>query len=530
MILTTGTVLNNRYRIVSLLGQGGMGAVYRAWDTSLGMAVALKENTAPTADQQRQFITEAQILAHLSHPNLPRVTDYFTAPGQGQYLVMDFIAGEDLQTMTDRLGVLSEAQVLPWAQQVCDALVYLHRQPSPVIHRDVKPANIKITPDGRAILVDFGIAKLYAAGSGTTTGAKAITPGFSPPEQYGIGTTDERSDIYALGATLYYLLTNQCPPESVLRASGAASLLAPRTINPAISPAIEWAVLRSLEIHAANRFQTARELQQALVGGGGMAGIPAGAAVIGTQVARTAMADPAYLSGYSNAGGQAASIASGVPASKPPPGADIYAPPPPMVTGKPSRKIWLWVGLALAGLVVLALVLYATGIIFPRPPEEKTAVVAKDTAVPRPSVTQPAPSKVPTQKPAVVFTSTPWIITATPLPATQVVVILPSQPPPPSPTLVPTEPPSPVFTAGENMYCREGPDTYYEAHYTVNQGQSLPALARWSNSWLLLGINEPAVTRTRCCWVGGDGSLNVPLDSLPLINYLPDRINCPLNP
>ena len=519
-----------------------MGAVYRAWDTSLGMAVALKENSATTADQQRQFITEAQILAHLSHPNLPRVTDYFTASGQGQYLVMDFVAGEDLQTMTDRLGIIPESQVLPWARQVCDALVYLHNQPIPVIHRDVKPANIKITPDGRAILVDFGIAKLYAAGSGTTTGAKAITPGFSPPEQYGIGTTDARSDLYALGATLYYLLTNQCPPESVLRASGAASLIAPRTVNPAISPSTDWLITHCLEIHASNRFQTARELQQALGTGAAMPANQAGAAVIGTQVARTAMAGPGYMSGYSNTPEQAYPIAGGIPAGTPPPGSGPYSAPQPIAAGKSSNKIGLWVGIAVVGLIALMAGLYAAGIIFPRDKEKQPVVAVSYTATPAEKPAQITPTKLPAQVPVVSFTSTPWVITATPLPAPTLVALAPTQPPqptlapaptqppPPTPTPVPTEPPSPVFTAEENMYCREGPESAYEAHYTVTNGQSLPALARWSNNWLLLGINDPAVTRTRCCWVGGNGSLNVPLNSLPLINYLPDRINCSLNP
>ena len=185
-----GETLENRYRIVSLLGQGGMGAVFRAWDTNLSLPVAVKVNFETSPEAQRQFEREAAILARLSHPNLPRVTDYFFIPGQGQFLLMDFVEGEDLQAMLDRLGALPEQQVLTWVTHVCDALSYLHSQPSPIIHRDIKPANIRIRPDGRAMLVDFGIAKVYDPSMATTIGAKAVTPGYSPPEQYGRGQTD----------------------------------------------------------------------------------------------------------------------------------------------------------------------------------------------------------------------------------------------------------------------------------------------------------------------------------------------------
>ncbi len=194
MTLTTGMVLNNRYRIVKLLAQGGFGAVYRAWDLNLKIACALKENLSVTPDAQKQFDREATLLASLQHPNLPRVTDHFSIPGQGQYLVMDFVEGEDLQQILDRTRTpIPEHQALAWVDQVCDALSYLHTHYPPIIHRDIKPANIKITPQGRAILVDFGIAKALAPNAKTTQGARAITPGYSPPEQYGQGSTDDRS-------------------------------------------------------------------------------------------------------------------------------------------------------------------------------------------------------------------------------------------------------------------------------------------------------------------------------------------------
>lgn len=264
MPLSIGLVLNNRYRIDNLLGQGGMGAVYRAWDLNLKMDVAVKVNFAADPEAQRQFEREAGILARLSHPNLPRVTDYFFISDQGQFLVMDYVAGEDLQSMLDRLEVLPESQVLVWILEVCDALSYLHTQPSPIIHRDVKPANIRIRPDGRAMLVDFGIAKIYDPERSTTVGAQAVTPGYSPPEQYGGGLTDARSDIYALGATLYHLLTGEAPPESIHRMVRVATLVSPRHLNQSISPMVERSVIKAIEIETDRRFQSVDEFRDAL--------------------------------------------------------------------------------------------------------------------------------------------------------------------------------------------------------------------------------------------------------------------------
>lgn len=269
MALSVGQVLNNRYRIDLLLGQGGMGAVYRAWDWNLNMQVAIKENLDASPRAYNQFSREAQILSRLHHPNLPRVTDYFFIPGQGQYLVMDFAEGEDLQTMMARLGVLPESQVLSWVLQVCEALSYLHNQPSPIIHRDIKPANIKVQPSGRVMLVDFGIAKFYDPRLVTLRGARAITPGYSPPEQYGTGTTDARSDIYALGATMYHLLTGHAPPESVRRMVDSMSMFAPHEMNSSISPAVEQAILKAIAISTTDRFQTVDDFHAALTLAGG---------------------------------------------------------------------------------------------------------------------------------------------------------------------------------------------------------------------------------------------------------------------
>ena len=264
MPLSTGQVLNNRYRIVKLLGEGGFGAVYRAWDLNLKRAFALKENFDLSPKSARQFEREATFLADLHHPNLPRVIDCFMIPEQGQYLVMDFIEGQTLDEILVKVGTpLPEAQVIPWIEQVCDALTFLHNQNPPVIHRDIKPANIKITPEGKAVLVDFGIAKAYLGQQQTTLGARAITEGYSPPEQYGHGVTDGRSDVYALGATFYHMLTGQIPVESVRRHLDS-SLIPPRDLNPSISPAVEAAVLQAMATDVNDRFQSAGAFKSAI--------------------------------------------------------------------------------------------------------------------------------------------------------------------------------------------------------------------------------------------------------------------------
>ena len=253
MPLNSGTIINNRYRIVSLLGQGGFGAVYRAWDFSLKKPCAVKQNFETSLQAQKQFEQEAVILARLNHPNLPRVTDHFTVPAEGQYLVMDYVEGEDLQEVLDRSsGPLPESQVLPWIEQVCEALTYLHNQTPPIIHRDIKPANIKITPEGKAVLVDFGIAKVYDPHLKTTIGARAITPGYSPLEQYGQGRTDSRSDIYALGAMLYALLTGRELPESTQRAVNDTVVPA-NQLNPNISRSVVVAIHQAIQVDAAKR-------------------------------------------------------------------------------------------------------------------------------------------------------------------------------------------------------------------------------------------------------------------------------------
>ncbi len=272
MTLIVGGVLENRYRIDGLLGQGGMGAVYRAYDIRLQQAVAIKENTVAAlgispeaiAAARKQFEREALVLARLRHPSLPRVIDHFVSRDGNQYLVMDCIEGGDLAQIIAHTGALPESQAVTLVSQVCSALEYLHSQQPPIIHRDIKPQNIKVTPKGQVFLVDFGIAKVGEA-SKTTTGALGITPGFSPPEQYGLGSTDARSDVYALGATLYVLLTGQTPPESITLLSGEAKLAPPHLVNTGVTQGVQQAVLKAMEPRRTDRPQSVAEFRRMLI-------------------------------------------------------------------------------------------------------------------------------------------------------------------------------------------------------------------------------------------------------------------------
>jgi serine/threonine protein kinase len=275
--LETGALLRDRYRIVSLIGQGGMGAVYLAEDVRLpGRRCAVKEIRLPPGmslageeegqvrareDQVRaQFRREAGTLARLDHPNLPKVSDFFSV-GDRDYLVMDYVPGVDLLEVVRearRKGrMLPEAQVLGWMEQLCDALSYLHRQDPPVLHRDVKPANVKLTPEGSIKLVDFGLARPLDAGRETTfTGLRGMgSLPYTPLEQYGevADYTDVRSDIYALGATLYHLLTGSEPPSAQAHFLQPELLVPPRRLNPELSETAEGVILAAMAPHPSGR-------------------------------------------------------------------------------------------------------------------------------------------------------------------------------------------------------------------------------------------------------------------------------------
>ena len=266
MTLERGALLHKRYRIVEILGQGGMGSVYRAVDENLGVDVAVKENLFTTDEYARQFRLEAVILANLRHPNLPRVTDHFVIGDQGQYLVMDYIEGEDLRQRMERTGNVTEDEAILLGAAMCDALTYLHTRKPPILHRDLKPGNVKITPDGHIFLVDFGLAKVLHGSQATTTGARAMTPGYSPPEQYGTARTDPRTDIYSLGATLYAALSGIIPEDGLARAMDNTQLTPLRKRNSKVSRRLAASIEKAMGIDPADRFQNAEEFKRSLLG------------------------------------------------------------------------------------------------------------------------------------------------------------------------------------------------------------------------------------------------------------------------
>lgn len=278
-LLGSQTLLKDRYLIGGPIGQGGMGAVYRAEDTLLSGRICAVKEIAPDPDAgdealtqlQDQFRREASVLARLDHPNLPKVSDYFTQGGR-EYLVMDYIPGHNLRELVDKAladgSFLDEGTVLDWARQLCDAISFLHSQDPPVLHRDIKPSNIKLTPSGLLKLVDFGLVKLL-----TTDEARTVTvvqgqgtAAYTPLEQYGGDDThtDTRTDVYALGATLYHLLTGRPPATARERFLRPAALVPPRELNSRISPGVERAILQALELHPRDRPAAVDDLARAL--------------------------------------------------------------------------------------------------------------------------------------------------------------------------------------------------------------------------------------------------------------------------
>ncbi|MGC9350177.1 MAG: serine/threonine-protein kinase [Anaerolineae bacterium] len=413
-------VLIDRYRIVSLLGQGGMGAVYRAWDLRLNIPVAVKEMVPqPGLDRQtlasltEQFTQEAKVLARLNHPHLVRVTDYFEIENRS-YLVMDFVDGESLAERIKREGSLSEALVLDWAEQLLDALSYCHSQG--ILHRDVKPTNVIIRPDGRVVLVDFGLVKLWDPHDPRTkTAMRGMgTPEYAPPEQYdmAMGHTDPASDIYSLGATLYHALTGEAPPTATLRIADPTQMTAPRSVVPNVSRQTEQAVLKAVELNRSRRWQNAEEMASAL-----KLTIPdwGAAAQTGKQTAGTGGRGGTRVMGAENGG--AGTTILGV------------------------RPVWVW------GLVIVAILALGGGGVallggFPGGREPMDAPT-KDAGISVEIDATDTPR--PTERPATDEPTATSTATATPEPtetpaATSTSQAQPSPSPSPTPTVVPTTP------------------------------------------------------------------------------------------
>ena len=270
-MLQPGAILQDRYRIIRPLGKGGMGAVYEAIDRRLDAIVALKETFSIDERLRRQFEQEARLLAGLNHPALPRVSDYFTE-GERAFLVMQFISGADLAAIiATQPGPFPRNQVIAWADQLLDALIYLHTRERQIIHRDIKPHNLKVTASGQIALLDFGLAKAQTTDlSGiSSTSIFGYTRRYSPLEQIQDQGTTPQSDIYALGATLYHLLTGAKPPDALARASALANskadpLRPANEVHSAVGSEIAAILCRAMALSADDRYASANEFREAL--------------------------------------------------------------------------------------------------------------------------------------------------------------------------------------------------------------------------------------------------------------------------
>jgi len=271
-MLAQDTVLQNRYRIVRLLAQGGMGAVYLATDQNLASTVAVKETFFTDENLRRAFEREARLLANLRHSCLPKVMHHFTE-GDGQFLVMEFIPGDDLMNMLEqRGGPFPPDEVLDWADQLLGVVEYLHKREPPIIHRDIKPHNLKLTDEGQIVLLDFGLAKGSAwqmSHLKTGTSIRGYTPSYAPPEQIKGTGTDARSDLYSMGATLYHLMTGEVPTDALTRVMEMAEgnpdpLKTANELNPQVAPTIAMVLKQAMMLNREKRFSSATAMRKAL--------------------------------------------------------------------------------------------------------------------------------------------------------------------------------------------------------------------------------------------------------------------------
>ncbi|MFP4497515.1 MAG: serine/threonine protein kinase [Vulcanimicrobiota bacterium] len=258
-MLRTGDIVKDRYKVLRVLGQGGMSTVYLVEDQVLENQWAMKETLDVFPDKDKseildQFKKEAKILANLSHSNLPRVIDYFEE-NQVHYLVEEFIEGKSSEEILNQGGNFDEVRIINWGVQICDLLDFLHE--NGIIYRDLKPGNIMIDANDQVYLVDFGIARFFQGGKARDT-VIIGTPGFASPEHYGRGETDQRSDIYSLGATLHYMLTGVDPADKPFHFE------IPYFVNSAVSFETSSIVMKCLDLDPNRRFQKAGDIKKAL--------------------------------------------------------------------------------------------------------------------------------------------------------------------------------------------------------------------------------------------------------------------------
>ncbi|NTW02891.1 MAG: protein kinase [Oscillochloris sp.] len=388
--LEPNTLVHDRYRVTRQIGRGGMGAVYEAVDTRLSNTVALKQTLVRDAQLDDAFAREARLLSSLRHAALPVVSDYF-AHGDSHFLVMQFIPGTDLGAlMSQRSAPFAFDEVHSWANALLDALDYLHTQALPIIHRDIKPQNLKLTPRGEIVLLDFGLAKGGLTNMGATQAGGAsiygYTPQYAPIEQIQGSGTDPRSDLYSLGATLYALLANQAPANALDRASAVLQgrpdpLIPLEQLNPQLPTAVARLIMRCMALNAADRPASAVATRAELAAAvrTGSAGASTAGMVTIAQQAATQQASP-------------------LP-SVPPPFVPGPPPPPPLPTVTPPGQTSCLAPVAIIGIAVLLLAVVGgavlllarnvTQIFAPMSPSLTTVVLLDPTTVPAPPDVSP---------------------------------------------------------------------------------------------------------------------------------------------
>jgi serine/threonine protein kinase len=400
-MLPLNTTLQGRYQIVAQIGRGGMGAVYKAIDTRLRNTVALKQTLLEGEIARRAFEREAQLLAGMRHPALPKVSDHFTDE-LGQFLVMEFISGEDLGTMLLQRGEpFGVEEVLSWGDRLLDALEYLHTHNPPIVHRDIKPQNMKLTDRGEIILLDFGLAKgsssAQATRSASTGSIFGYTPHYAPLEQIQGTGTGPRSDLYALSATLYNLLTGSPPPDALTRAAARINdepdpLQLANQLNPEVPQAVATVLYQAMAQKPDQRPENAAAMRR-MLRDAARGTMPVTIRFPEPVTGETVVAQRPGTAGLPTIGGQ---IANGTTINQPQGTASTK-----LLPGS-NRPAWLFPAIGGGAVAILLAVLFATGV-FGGGGKSPTATPVQSTPAVVAAIATPA--SVATPEPTVDFGS-----------------------------------------------------------------------------------------------------------------------------
>jgi serine/threonine protein kinase len=489
-----------RYEIEKELGEGGMAKVYLARDPSVNRQVAVKVLPRRFMSDPRfraRFQREAEVIAALEHPAIVPVYDFGEEEDQ-PFIVMRYMPGG---TLADRLlrGSLPLSELASIFERIGSAVDYAHQQG--IIHRDLKPGNILFDSQGLSYLSDFGISKISETSS-TLTGAGIIgTPAYMSPEQAEGKKLDGRSDIYSLGVVLFQSLTGELPykADTPMRQAMAHILQPVPSLldrKPDLPPKLERIIRVALDKSPNDRYQTAERLTQAIREAEQKPAAPVIPPTEKLEQFQPTIPEPAVTDPPKT---EPVVISQTVPYRE----EIIPAKSRPALTGLFGAG-----GLSLLFLCVCASLIGGLRFGIIPNPFSNPAINSTDS------------------KPEAALSTSPAIVSASPTLNDITETFTPTK----KPTSTP-EPgkEKPLFTAGTNMLCRDGPGTDYEDRWQLTAGEVVPVLAVWyeDSNWLLVDINAPAsITRTDCCWVGGQGRMNVSLEQVKVITFLPDRLDC----